>query len=135
MVSAKARRPNRVVHSGRPPVLCVEQRDIAEIGRLVQALQAPLLQCATGREAIEYVRGDRTFVCVIAPLLMPDMGAQTLIESLQPIAPGLAVIVVVDSPVISEAVHVMRGGAHAVVESQVLSTSLVVHLAPLIRAH
>jgi DNA-binding NtrC family response regulator len=116
-------------------VLCVEQRDIAEIERLVQALQAPLLQCTSGAEAIEFVRGDRALICVIAPLLMSDMGAHTLIESLQPIAPGLAVIVIVDSPAISEAVHVMRGGAHAVVERQVLSTSLVVHLAPLIRAH
>jgi DNA-binding NtrC family response regulator len=135
MVNAKARRPKRAVRPGRTPVLCVEQRDIGEIERLVRALQAPLLQCTTGSEAIEFVRGDRALACVIAPLLMPDMGAQTLIESLQPIAPGLAVIVVVDSPAISEAVNVMRSGAHAVVESQVLSTSLMVHLAPLLRAN
>ena len=118
--------------ANQPAVLCVQQRDSEEIKRLVLALQAPLRHCSCGREAIGVAR-VRPLSCVVAPLLMPDMGAKTLIEALREVAPGLAVIVIVDNPAVSEAVTVMRGGAHAVVDSSILSTGLLLHLAPLLR--
>jgi len=40
---------------------------------------------------------------------------------------------VVDNPAVSEAVDVMRSGAHAVIDSRILSAGLMVHVAPLLR--
>ena len=114
-------------------VLCVQQRDDAEIRRLVLALQAPVSSCASGGEALQVARA-RPLACVIVPLVMSDMPARALIEALRKVAPGLAVIVVVDNPAVSEAVTVMRSGAHAVVDSGILSSGLLLHLAPLLRS-
>ncbi len=114
-------------------MLCVQQRDDAEIRRLVLALQARLQYCKSGGEALE-MAGSRSLACIIAPLEMPDMSARALIERLHAAAPGLAVIVVVDNPAVSEAVAVMRSGAHAVVDGRVLSSGLLPHLAPLLRS-
>ena len=72
--------------------------------------------------------------CAIVPLQMPDMDASALIGAVHELAPGLAVFVVVDNPAVSEAVLVMRSGAHAVIDSRILSTGLMVHVAPLLRA-
>ena len=119
----------------RPAVLCVQQRNGDEIKRLLRALRAPLRLCASGLEAIDAARAGSPLTCAIAPLQMPDMGANTLIESLREIAPGLAVIIIVDNPAVSEAVAVMKSGAHAVVDSRILSTGLLRHLAPLLRNH
>jgi hypothetical protein len=40
--------------------------------------------------------------------------------------------VIVDSPGISEAVEVMRRGAHAVIDSRKLGSGLLHHVAPLV---
>jgi DNA-binding NtrC family response regulator len=64
---------------------------------------------------------------------LPDMGARTLIESLRQVAPGLAVILIADNPAVSEAVTAMKTGAHAVIDSRLLSTGLLLHIAPLLR--
>jgi DNA-binding NarL/FixJ family response regulator len=117
---------------GLPAVLCVQQRDSEEIRRVLAAFQAPVRECVDGRGAIAAARSFPLF-CAIVPLQMPDMGASALIGSLHAAAPGLAVLVVVDSPAVSEAVAVMRSGAHAVIDSRILSTGLMVHLAPLLR--
>ncbi len=118
---------------GLPSVLCVQQRDSDEIRRVLAALHAPVRECADGGAAIAAAR-DGPLSCAIVPLQMPDMGASALIGTLHAAAPGLAVFVVVDNPAISEAVTVMRSGAHAVIDSRILSTGLMVHLAPLLRA-
>ena len=118
--------------AGRPAVLCVQQRDSEEIQRVLAALQAPVRECPDGRAAIEAAR-EGPLTCAIAPLEMPDMGASALIGALHEQAPGLAVFVIVDNPAVSEAVTVMRSGAHAVIDSRILSTGLLVHLAPLLR--
>lgn len=118
---------------GLPAVLCVQQRDSEEIRRVLAALQAPVRECADGQGAIAVAR-TIPLCCAIVPLLMPDVGARALIGSLHAAAPGLAVFVVVDSPAISEAVAVMQSGAHAVIDSRILSTGLMVHLAPLLRS-
>jgi DNA-binding NtrC family response regulator len=112
-------------------VLCVQHREHAEIERLLAALDTPLKHCVTGHEAIGIARA-MALSCVITPLQLPDMSAATLIESLHDAARGLAVIVIVDNPAVSEAVTVMRCGAHAVVDSRILSTGLFHHLAPLL---
>jgi DNA-binding NtrC family response regulator len=117
---------------GDPSVLCVQQRDSDEIRRVLAALQAPMRECADGRAAIAAAR-DGPLSCAIVPLQMPDMGASALIDTLHEVAPGLAVFVVVDNPAVSEAVTVMRSGAHAVIDSRILSTGLLLHLAPLLR--
>ena len=76
---------------------------------------------------------ERPLACVLAPLDMPDMPARELIERLHEIAPGLPVIVIVDNPAVSEAVTVMRSGAHAVVDGRVLGRGLLPHLASILR--
>jgi DNA-binding NtrC family response regulator len=132
--TATARRPRASARPGAhpPAVLCVQQRHGEVIKRLVRTLQAPLRHCSGGREAIE-IASERALSCVIAPLVMPDMAAKALIEALREVAPGLAVIVIADNPAVSEAVSVMRGGAHAVVDSRILTTGLLLQLAPLLR--
>lgn len=116
-----------------PAVLCVLQRDSAEIRRVLAALRVPVRECADGRAAIALAQAV-PLCCAIVPPAMPDMDASALIGALQAAAPGLAVFVVVDNPAVSEAVAVMRSGAHAVVDSRILSAGLMVHLAPLLRA-
>jgi DNA-binding NtrC family response regulator len=118
---------------GVPAVLCVQQRDSDEIRRVLAALQAPMHECADGHAAIA-AASHGPLSCAIVPLQMPDMRASALIGALREVAPGLAVFVVVDNPAVSEAVTVMRSGAHAVIDSRILSTGLMVHLAPLLRA-
>jgi len=118
---------------GAPPaVLCVRQRDSTEILRVLAALQAPVRECADGAGAVAAAR-SAPLACAIVPLAIPDMTASALIEALQAAAPGLAVFVVVDNPAVSEAVDVMRSGAHAVIDSRILSAGLMVHVAPLLR--
>ncbi len=118
---------------GLPAVLSVQQRDSGEIRRVLAALQAPLRECADGQAAIAAAQAV-PLCCAIVPLQMPDMDASTLIGGLHSAAPGLAVLVVVDNPAVSEAVTVMRSGAHAVIDSRILSTGLLVHLAPFLRS-
>lgn len=113
-------------------VLCIEQKQDAEIRRLLLALQATPRFCKTGGEALDVAR-TQPLSCIIAPLEMADMSARALIETLRTTAPGLALIVIVDNPGISEAVTVMRSGAHAVVDGRTLSSGLLQHLAPLLR--
>jgi len=100
---------------------------------VLAALHAPTRECADGHAAIAAARSD-PLSCAVVPLQMPDMGASALIGAMREAAPGLAVVVVVDNPVVSDAVLVMRSGAHAVIDSRILSTGLMVHLAPLLRA-
>ena len=115
-----------------PAVLCVQQRDSEEIRRVLAALHVPMCECADGHAAVLAARGD-PLSCAVVPLQMSDMDASALIGALHQSAPGLAVFVVVDNPAVSEAVAVMRSGAHAVIDSRILSTGLMVHLAPLLR--
>ena len=125
--------PRVAAAPGQPAVLFVLQRDSEEIRRVLAALQAPVRECADGRGAIAAAQAV-PLCCAIVPLQMADMGASALIRSLHAAAPGLAVLVVVDSPAVSEAVAVMRSGAHAVIDSRILSTGLMVHLAPFLRS-
>jgi FixJ family two-component response regulator len=114
-----------------PAVLCLRQRDEIEIGQLLSVLRSPIYYCASGREAVAIAR-DGALSCVITPLRLPDSGAAKLIKQLHRVAPGLAVIVIVNSPDISVAVEVMRRGAHAVIDSRTLSAGLLHHIAPLV---
>jgi two-component system, OmpR family, response regulator len=119
-------------HARAPTVVCVQQRAEEQIRRLVQALQGRLHHCESGGEALAVARA-RPLACVIAPLDMPDMPAHELIERLHEVSPGLAVIVIVDNPAVSEAVAVMRSGAHAVVDGSILGGGLLPHLSALLR--
>ena len=112
-------------------MLCLHQRDEVEIGQLLSVLRAPIYYCASGHDAIAIAR-DGALSCVITPLRLPDAGAARLIRALRRVAPGLAVIVIVDSPGVSEAVEVMRRGAHAVIDSHRLGAGLLHHIAPLV---
>ena len=115
----------------RPAVLCLRQSDEIEIGQLLSVLRSPVYYCASGREALVIAR-DGALSCVITPLQLPDTSAAKLIRALHRVAPGLAVIVIADSPGISVAVEVMRRGAHAVIDSRTLNSGLLHHVAPLI---
>jgi len=114
-----------------PVLLYVDQREDSEAERLLKAIAPDLVRCASGREAIDVVR-TRAVACVVASLLLADMSATALIPALRQVAPGLAVIVILDQPEVSEAVGVMQAGAWAVVDSKVLSTGLYHHVAPLL---
>jgi DNA-binding NtrC family response regulator len=114
----------------RPAVLCVRQHRDAEIGRFLGVLGTPIRYCTSGGEAIAIARAG-ALCCVISPALLPDMAAAQLIDELHRVAPGLAVIVIVDGPLISEAVEVMRRGAHAVIDSHTLHADLLRQVAPL----
>ena len=116
---------------GAPAVLYVQDRGGTEVERMLRALSAPVIRCASGREAIAIAR-IRPLACVVASLLIADMSATALIPALRNVAPGLAVIVILDNPEVNEAVAVMQAGAHAVVDSQVLSTGLFHHIVPLL---
>jgi len=116
-----------------PVVLYVDERIGTDAERLLRAMAPNLIRCGSGREAIEIVR-SRAVACVVATLLLADMSATALIPALRSSAPGLAVIVVLDRPEVSEAVSVMQAGAWAVVDSKVLSTGLFHHVAPLLDA-
>ena len=131
--AASAAEPTGGATAGRPAVLCVQQPDSEEIRRVLEALHAPIRDCADGRAAIEAARTG-PLSCAIIPLQAPDMVTSTLIAALHAVAPGLAVFVIVDNPAVSEAVAVMRSGAHAVIDSRILSTGLMVHVAPLLRS-
>ena len=120
-------------HARAPTVLCIRQRNEEHIQRLVQALQGRVHHCESGGEALAVARA-RALACVITPLEMPDMPAHELIERLHEISPGLAVIVIVDNPAVSEAVAVMRSGAHAVVDGSLLAGGLLPHLSALLRS-
>ncbi len=113
-------------------VLYVQPLAGGEVERLLDAMHAPFRQCAGGREAVT-IAASRPLTCVLTPLQLADMSATTLIEALHNAAPGLKVIVIVDNPVVSEAVAVMQAGAHAVVDSRRLSTGLYHQVAPLLR--
>jgi DNA-binding NtrC family response regulator len=114
-----------------PAVLCLRQRDELAIGQLLAVLRSPIYYCSSGREAIAIAR-DGALSCAIIPLKLPDTGAAKLIRALHRVAPGLAVIVIVDSPGISETVEVMRRGAYAVIDSRTLASGLLHQVAPLV---
>jgi DNA-binding NtrC family response regulator len=114
-----------------PAVVYVQDRGGTEVERMLRALAAPVIRCSSGREAIAIAR-VRPLACVVASLLLADMSATALIPALRQVAPGLAVIVILDNPEVNEAVAVMQAGAHAVVDSQVLSTGLFHHISPLL---
>jgi DNA-binding NtrC family response regulator len=118
--------------SAGPAVLCLRQRDEVQIGQLLGALGSPVYYCANGREAVAIARYG-ALSCVIIPLVLLDTPAATLIGRVHRVAPGLAIIVIADSPGISETVEVMRRGAHAVIDSRSLSSGLLHHVAPLVR--
>ena len=101
---------------------------------MLSAMRAQVFHSTSAGQAIDKARG-KPFCCVITPLQLPDMSAVSLIEALGTAAPGLKVIVVVDAPAVKEAVSVMRAGAHAVVDSRLLSTGLFHNVAPLLPHH
>jgi FixJ family two-component response regulator len=114
-----------------PALLCVQARDIAEVERLLQVMQTPSRRCASGSEMIAPAQAG-PLSCVIAAVHLTDMSASALIDALNKVAPGLAVIVVADNLAVSDAVTVMHSGAHAVIDSRTLSTGLLHHLKPLL---
>ena len=118
--------------ASRPAVLCVQLRDSGQIRHVLSALQATACECADGASAIAMARAA-AMSCAIVPAQLPDMPANRLIAELHAAAPGLAVLVVADSPAISETVSYMRAGAHAVIDNRILSAGLMVYLAPLLR--
>ncbi len=87
-------------------------------------LRSPIYYCANGREAVAISR-DGALSSVFTPLRLPDTGAAKLIRQLHQAGPGLADIVIVNSPEISVAVEVMRRGAYAVIDSRTLNSGLL----------
>lgn len=102
------------------------------IRRQLMLINAQTEVCASGSAALELATDDR-FCCVIAPAVLPDMTAITLIKSMQQAAPGMPVVIVVEETDVADAVRVMQAGAHAVIESLSLGSGLLQYVAPLTR--
>ena len=115
------------------PVLVVDDggAHAAEIERLLTTMRIPWEPCAPGVGTAEAVR--REAACLIAPFAPNDDGARALIETVHRIAPGLAVIVVIDDPDVAATVAAMRLGAHAVIEGKALAAGLLHQVAPLLQ--
>ncbi len=103
-----------------------------EIERLLTAMRVPWEACGPGSDTLEAVR--REAACLIAPCGKGRESARSLIEAVHRIAPGLAVIVVIDNPDVADTVAAMRGGAHAVIEGSALATGLLHQVSPLLQS-
>lgn len=104
-----------------------------EIERLLTAMRIPWEACAPGIDTLEAVR--REAACLIAPFGKGrDGGPRSLIEAVHQVAPGLAVIVVLDNPDVADTVAAMRLGAHAVIEGGALATGLLHQVSPLLQS-
>jgi len=118
----------------RQPVLVVDDggAHASEIERLLTAMRVPWEACAPGADTLEAVR--REAACLITPFGNGKDGAQTLIEAVHRVAPGLAVIVVIDNPDVAATVAAMRLGAHAVIEGGALATGPLHQVTPLLQS-
>jgi two-component system response regulator FixJ len=106
-----------------PHVLLVQERAGSVIEQLLRGMPAPLRRCASARTAIDCAT-TQPLSCVVTTLTLPDMSAKAMISALRRVAPGVAIIVLVDNPVVGEAAGVMKAGAHAVIDSRLIGTGL-----------
>ena len=133
--SATAAVPTDRPHpQSRHPVLVIDDggRHVLEIERLLTAMRVCWRACAPGADTLEAVRHEAA--CLIAPCGKGKESPQSLIEAVHQIAPGLAVIVVIDNPDVADTVAAMRGGAHAVIEGSALATGLLHQVSPLLQS-
>jgi DNA-binding NtrC family response regulator len=130
--AAPADRPQSLQR--RHPVLVVDDGGgyAGEIKRLLTAMRMPWEACAPGPGTIEAVRHDPA--CLITPGGNGADWAGTLIEAVHEVAPGLAVIVVIDNPDVAATVAAMRVGAHAVIDGRALATGLLHQVTPLLQS-
>jgi DNA-binding NtrC family response regulator len=119
-----SRHPVLVVDDGGPHVL--------EIERLLTAMRVSWETCGPGRDTLDAVR--REAACLIAHCGNGKEIPGSLIEAVHQVAPGLAVIVVIDNPDVADTVAAMRGGAHAVIEGGALATGLLHQVSPLLQS-
>jgi DNA-binding NtrC family response regulator len=126
--------PDRPQTLRRHPVLVVDDGGAhsIEIERLLTAMRVTWEACAPGAGTLEAVRRDAA--CLITPFGNSKDGARSLIEAVHRVAPGLAVIVVLDNPDVAATVAAMRSGAHAVIEGGALATGLLHQVAPLLQS-
>jgi DNA-binding NtrC family response regulator len=118
------RQPVLVVDDGGPHAVAIE--------RLLTAMRVAWEACAPGSDTLEAVRRDAA--CLIAPFGKGEDGPRSLIEAVHQVAPGLAVIVVLDNPDVADTVEAMRLGAHAVIEGSALATGLLHQVSPLLQS-
>jgi DNA-binding NtrC family response regulator len=116
----------------RHPVLVIDDggNPAGEIKRLLTAMRLPWEACAPGDDTIEAVQHDPA--CLITACGKVADGAATLIKAVHQVAPGLAVIVVIDRPDVAATVEAMRVGAHAVIDGRALATGLLHQVTPLL---
>jgi len=104
-----------------------------EIERLLTAMRVSWEACTPGAGMLEAVRHEAA--CLIISFGNGGDGAQKLIEDVHRVAPGLAVIVVIDNPDVAATVAAMRLGAHAVIEGGALATGLLHQVTPLLQSN
>jgi len=93
-------------------------------------MRLPWEACAPGADTLAAARRDPA--CLITPCGRAADGAEALIEAVHRVAPGLAVIVVIDNPDVAATVAAMRLGAHAVIDGRALATGLLHQVTPLL---
>lgn len=121
----------------RQPVLVVDDGGPSAhaIKRLLTAMQLPWEACTPGADMAEAVR--RETACVVAPFGgdgTDGADGASLIEAVHRVAPGLAVIAVIDNPDVAATVDAMRLGAHAVIEADALAAGLHHQVVPLLKS-
>ncbi|MCC7463645.1 MAG: hypothetical protein IT480_14425 [Gammaproteobacteria bacterium] len=105
---------------------------VFEIQRLLTAMRVNWEACGPGNDTLNAVR--REAACLIAHCGQGKEIPVSLINAVHQIAPGLAVIVVIDNPDVADTVAAMRGGAHAVIEGGALATGLLHQVSPLLQS-
>jgi DNA-binding NtrC family response regulator len=118
----------------RQPVLVVDDGGPSAhaIKRLLTAMQLPWEACTPGADMAEAVQ--RETACVVASFGGHGADGASLIEAVHRVAPGLAVIAVIDNPDVAATVDAMRLGAHAVIEADALAAGLHHQVVPLLKS-
>ncbi len=87
---------SQVAWQGAGRVLLVDDEEVVlDVGKgMLEHLGFSVVLAATGRQAIEVLRGDpSSFVCAILDVMMPEMGGDEALVALLDIRPDLPVIV------------------------------------------
>lgn len=101
--------------------------------RLLTAMQLSWEACTPGADMAEVVRHETA--CVLAPFGGRGTDGASLIDAVHRVAPGLAVIAVIDNPDVATTVDAMRLGAHAVIEADALVAGLHQQVVPLLKSN
>jgi signal transduction histidine kinase len=81
---------------GRGRILLVEDDRLVQraLARMLRAEGYDVVTASDGREALEILRDDRSFVCIVSDLVMPKMGGEALARELKVLWPELPLLLI-----------------------------------------